>query len=160
MKRILVIAALLIASSSLALGQTLARKMTAPGKTAKTSSVEQAITQMENQRRESFLKGDAAYFERVLAEDYSGTGRNGEVTNKAQSVANVKSGSPSFESFSYDDVNVRVYGNTAVVTGRATVKGRDRGQDISGQTHYTRVYVKQPGGWQLVSHQITPVAQP
>lgn len=159
MKRILVIAALLIASSSLALGQTLAKKTT-PGKAAKTSPAVQAVTQLEDQRRESFLKGDAAYFERVLAEDYSGTGRNGEVTNKAQSVANVKSGSPSFESLSYDDVNVRVYGNTAVVTGRATVKGRDRDQDISGQTRYTRVYVKQPGGWRLVSHQITPVAQP
>ena len=160
MKRILVIALLVIASSSLALGQTLAKKTTKPVKTAKTGSVEQAILQLENQRREALLQADPAYFERVLAEDYSGTGNNGAVTNKAQSVANTRSGNPKFESISYDDVTVRVYGNTAIVTGRATVKGRDRDQDISGQSQFTRVYVKQPGGWRLVAHHLTRIAQP
>jgi ketosteroid isomerase-like protein len=61
-------------------------------------------------------------------------------------------------------VKVRVYGDAAVVTGRATIKGQlktgaDSAQDISGQYRYTRVYVKQQGQWRLVSFQFAPVAQ-
>nr|MBA3766029.1 nuclear transport factor 2 family protein [Acidobacteriota bacterium] len=56
-----------------------------------------------------------------------------------------------------DRLKVRVYGETAVVTGRATVKGKYKGMDISGQYRYTHVFVKQRGHWLVVTAQQTRV---
>jgi ketosteroid isomerase-like protein len=122
--------------------------------------VEQAIMQFENERLAATLNNDPAYFERVLADDYMGTGLSGEVTDKAQTIANTKAGDPKFESLSYEDQKVRVYGDTAVATGRAILKGKVQGQDINGPVRFTRVYAKRDGNWQLVAFQVTRVAKP
>ena len=50
---------------------------------------------------------------------------------------------------------VRVYGDTAVVTARADVKGHQLGEDFSGPYRYTRVWVRRSGHWQTVSYQAT-----
>ena len=50
---------------------------------------------------------------------------------------------------------VRLYGNTAVVTARAEVRGRDLGEEFNGPYRYTRVWVKRNGRWQTVSYQAT-----
>jgi hypothetical protein len=56
-----------------------------------------------------------------------------------------KSGNLKYESFTLDECKVRVYWNTAVVTGLSTQKARDKDEDISGQFYFTRVYVNQSG---------------
>ncbi|OLE53524.1 MAG: hypothetical protein AUG51_12605 [Acidobacteria bacterium 13_1_20CM_3_53_8] len=153
MRRILAIALVVFAAASLSAGQNRGSR------SAQGGNVEQGIRQLENERREALLHNDAAYFERVLAEDYMGTNQAGQVSNKAQTVANTRSGNPHFDSLSYNDLNVRIYGNTAVVSGRATIKGQDNGQDISGQARFLRVYVKRQGRWQLVAFSTTRMAQ-
>ncbi len=47
-----------------------------------------------------------------------------------------------------------------MVTGRTTVKGRDRGEEFDTQFRYTRVYVKRGGRWQIVTSHLSPVAKP
>jgi ketosteroid isomerase-like protein len=53
---------------------------------------------------------------------------------------------------------VRVYQNSAVATSRVTIKGQYGGQPVSGQYRSTHVWVKGPGGWQLVSNQLTALS--
>jgi ketosteroid isomerase-like protein len=48
-----------------------------------------------------------------------------------------------------------VYQNSAVATSRVTLKGQYSGQPVSGEYRSTLVWVKGPGGWQLVSNQLT-----
>ena len=60
-----------------------------------------------------------------------------------------------------DDLAIRIYGDTAVVTGRTTPRGRTAlGQPISGQYRYLRVWVKRQGRWQAVAFEGTRIAQP
>jgi uncharacterized protein (TIGR02246 family) len=153
MKRTLVMAVLVIAASSLALGQTSGKKAGQSGNT------EQAIRQLISQLSNALMKSDTAALDRLWADDYTFTNPSGVVQTKAQRLAELKSGDLKFESFSTDDVQVRVYGDTAVVTSRATLKGQRQGQDISGQTRGTSVYVKGQGRWQLVAGQATSLAQ-
>jgi len=49
-------------------------------------------------------------------------------------------------------VQVRVYGNTAVETGRSTMIGQDKGQTVSRDTRFTQVWVKQQGRWRVVAN--------
>lgn len=139
----------------------LAFSVSAFAKTVQTrndGSVEQTIRQLENENREATLKNDASVFERLLADDWLNTNANGTVTTKAQLMTLLKSGTFKISSLEYDDVVVRAYKDTAVVTGRST--STRMGQDnklITGQVRFTRVYVKRDSGWQVVSAQSTPI---
>ncbi len=136
MKRILVMAVLVIAASSLTPGQTKSKKAGPSGNT------EQALKQLMSEQANAQQKNDMAALDRTWADDYIFTNPFGVVQTKAQRLAELKSGDLKFASFSIDDVQVRVYGNTAVVTSRATVKAQRQGQDISGQYRGTSVCVK------------------
>ncbi len=76
-------------------------------------------------------------------------------------MAGAKAGNIKFETMNLDEMSVRMAGkDTAVVTGRATIKGNLKsGMDISGQYRFTDVWVKQEGRWQLMAWQATKVAQ-
>ena len=82
------------------------------------------------------------------------------VSTKAQNIADMKQGALKIESSKIEDMKVRVYGDTAVVTYATTDKGTYKGRDISGQYRWTDVFVKQNGKWQLVSGQGTPIPKP
>lgn len=125
-------------------------------------SDEQAILQLERDLQAAALKSDTTLFERVATDDYVVTNPVGMVGGKAESIASAKNFK--MESLSTDDVRVRVYGDAAVVTGRATLKAQiatpaGAAQDISGQYRYTRVYVRQQGQWRLASVHLGPIAQ-
>jgi uncharacterized protein (TIGR02246 family) len=150
MKQTILITLLAIAFSVSAFAKTV--------QTRNDGSVEQTIRQLENENREATLKNDASVFERLLADDWLNTNANGTVTTKAQLMTLLKSGTFKISSLEYDDVVVRAYKDTAVVTGRST--STRMGQDnklITGQVRFTRVYVKRDSGWQVVSAQSTPI---
>ena len=133
MKRIFAVAVLMIAASSVTPGQTNGKKASQSG------NAEQAIRQLMSELANAQLKNDTAALDRIWADDFIFTNSSGEVQTKAHRLAEFKSGELKFESLSIDDVQVRVYGDTAVVTSRGTVKGQRRGQDISGQSRSTSV---------------------
>jgi hypothetical protein len=39
-------------------------------------------------------------------------------------------------------MQVRIYGKAAVITGRSTIKAKVKGQDVSGEYHFTHVWIK------------------
>ncbi len=159
----LTIAVLTAALCSCAAGNQSAASLSTPvaaSAPAQTENVEQTIRRLDGERSQALVRGDTAALERIYADDYSAVGTSGAVRNKAQAIADNKSGALKMESQSFDNVNVRVYGDAAVITGVATQKGRDKGKDISGQVRFTRVYVKQNGQWRLVAGHASRVAQP
>lgn len=125
-------------------------------KSAKDSGgAEQQIQKLEEQTKEASLKNDTAWFEKTLADDFIGVGGTGLVSDKASTIAARKNGDLKYEGIEVTDSKVRVYGNTAVANGTATVKGSMKGEDFSGTYHYVRVYVKQGGQWKVVHFQAT-----
>lgn len=104
-------------------------------------------------------RGDAAWFERNLADDYSGvSSRTGKLNTKAEDVADIKNRKDVIESAAASDMQVRVEGNTGIVTGVYTMKGRDeKGQPFDRRIRYTDVYIKRDGRWLAVASQGTPI---
>lgn len=113
------------------------------------------IVDMERQAREASIHRDAEFSRRTLAEDYVAITPLGQVTTKADTISARKSGQLRYETIDVSDMVVRVYGDTAVVTARADVKGHQLGEDFSGPYRYTRVWVRRTGHWQAVSYQAT-----
>ncbi len=113
------------------------------------------IVEMERQAKEASLHRDPEFSQRTLAEDYVAITPLGQITTKQDTVSARKSGQLRYEAIDVSDMVVRVYGDTAVVTARADVKGHQLGEDFSGPYRYTRVWVRRTGHWQAVSYQAT-----
>ena len=113
------------------------------------------IIEMERQAREASLRRDPDFPQRALAEDYVAITPLGQVTTKQDTVSARKSGQLKYDTINVTDMVVRIYGDTAVVTARADVKGHQLGEDFSGPYRYTRVWVRRTGHWQAVSYQAT-----
>lgn len=158
MKRMLAVAALTMAASSLALGQMTGKKANYANQ--KVDSVEQAVMQLEEELRVAITKGDMKAYARLVGDDYVFTNQDAVIRTKAQMVLAYDSGSIKYESVNFDEIKVHAYKDTAVVTGRSTQKMKDNGKDVVGQFRYTRVYVKRQGKWQLVATQSTRIPEP
>ena len=128
------------------------------GQTANSaSSSVQEIKALEEERNRAILKGDAAALDRMTADDYTFITLRGEVRTKSEIVKGFQSRSFKYDSRTISDLKIRVYGDTAIVTGRSTQKGSENGKDYSGDYRFTRVYVKQQGRWVTVALQTTLV---
>jgi ketosteroid isomerase-like protein len=127
----------------------------APKKAA--AGVEDEIKTIEKERAAAAIKADVATLGKYTSDDYTFINRNGKLSDKAQTMSNLKSGAIKLSKNDVSDMRVRVYGDTAVVTGRTDVKGTIDGKDMTGPVLFTRVYVKQDGRWQSVAFQQTPV---
>jgi ketosteroid isomerase-like protein len=113
------------------------------------------VIEMERQMKEALLHRDADFSSRTLAEDYVAITPLGQVITKQETIAARRSGQLRYESINVTDMVVRLYGDTAVVTARADVKGHQLGEDFSGPYRYTRIWVRRNGRWQTVSYQAT-----
>src|SRR6266481_8979891 len=124
------------------------------------ANAEEELKKLETDRAAAVVKGDVATLEKQTSDDYTLINMNGQMSDKSQMVSAFKSGQTKLTSDELSDMKVRVYGNTAVITGKADVKGTLGGKDTSGQIMFTRVYVKKGGSWQSVAFQQTLVSNP
>ena len=127
------------------------------------SDVEQAVMDAQHRWEKALKQFDPESMQSLLADDDLQTDFKGVVDDKAswlhgfKSVAaNVRSGITRWE-ISFDGEKVRVYGNTAIVTGRGTFNGQRKGTPVNHVIRFTNVWVKRSSVWQLVSYQATPI---
>lgn len=113
------------------------------------------IVDLERQAKEAAIHRDAAFSERTLADDYVAITPLGQVVGKADTISARKSAQLRYDSIDITEMVVRLYGNTAVVTARADVKGRELGEEFNGPYRFTRVWVRRNGRWLTVSYQAT-----
>ena len=117
------------------------------------------IRALENARNQAILRGDAATLERMTSDDYTFITLRGEMRTKAEIVKGFSAGTFKYDSREISDLNIRVFRDAAVVTGRALQHGAENGKDYSGDYRFTRMYVKQGGRWLTVALQTTRVEQ-
>jgi ketosteroid isomerase-like protein len=122
------------------------------------SSVEQTLMQMERDWTKAGLDKDAATVDRIVADDWTSLQFDGKTETKAQALADMKSGSSALQTVTLGEMKVRVFGNTAVVTGSDTEKSTYKGKDSSGKYVWMDVFVNRNGKWQAVASESTKVA--
>jgi ketosteroid isomerase-like protein len=127
---------------------------------ASAQDAAEQLKKLETDRAAAVVKGDVAMLDKHTSDDYVLITMNGKMSDKTQMLDAFKSGQSKLTSDELSDIKVRVYGNAAVVTGKADVKGTLGGQDATGQVLFTRVYVKKGGRWESVSYQQTRISNP
>ena len=146
MRTTFVIAILVLSATSAALAQ----KEDAGNDQGK--SIDQTIRQLDSERIQAQIGADTVALNRIYADDFIGVGPSGTVRTKPQVIADFTSGGLKFQSITTDQVQVRIYGNTAVETGRSIMIGQDKNKVVPRDNRFTRVWVKLDGRWQLVAN--------
>ena len=146
MRTTFITALLILSTSSITLGQ---KQGTGNDQ---RKSIDQIIRQLDNERIQAQMSADTVVLNRIYADDFIGVGPSGTVRTKPQVISDFTSGGLKFQSITTDDVQVRVYKNTAVQTGRSTMIGQDKNKVVPRDNRFTRVWVKQHGSWQLVAN--------
>jgi len=155
MKRLILVAATINFVAFLASGQTVEKK------SERRPSAEGELMQIERDIGDANVKRDKAFFERVEADEFVFTDSGGGITTKAEDVASLDKPAGETKLISYvpDDMKVRVYGRTAVVTGRITSTYKRQDKEIVSRTRFTDVFVKRDGRWQLVAGHSSQIRQ-
>jgi len=141
-----IIAALVLSCVTTAIAQ----EQSAPTRDA--ASAEQAVQQEDRERIHAQITADTIALRRIYADDFLGIGPTGVMRNKTEVIADFTSHALTYQSITTAEVRVRVYGNTAVETGRSTMVGQDRGKAVPRDNRFTRVWVMTGGRWQLVAN--------
>jgi ketosteroid isomerase-like protein len=117
------------------------------------------LANMEREWNDAGIKHDAAWVERNYAFDASEVGsRTGKILNKAEAVAAARDDKSVLTSADFSDLNYRIEGNTAVVTGINHVVGRDaEGKPMDRRVRFTDVFIKRDGRWQVWATQATAI---
>lgn len=114
---------------------------------------------MEHDWNAADIKRDVSWFERNLAADFSGiSSGTGKIFSKAEELADYKTGKSVTEWNELSEINIRVDGNTAIITGVNHVKGRDeKGQPMNYRLRFTDTFIKRDGRWQVWASQGTRI---
>ena len=104
--------------------------------------------------------GDPETLAPLLADDFVLVGPLGFMLDKQQFLGSRRSGDLKHDSFTFDDVQVRVYGDSAVVVGTQTQKSAYQGRDASGRFRVTLITTQQRKRWVLVGVHLSPIAVP
>jgi Domain of unknown function (DUF4440) len=82
------------------------------------------------------------------------------VMNKKELVSFVRSGRMKFTVYDTSDVNIRIFGQTAIVTGGLQRKRTINGNEVNDNWRFTKVYVRGANGWRVASFHASEAANP
>ena len=120
---------------------------------------EEELLKLEKEFAQAIANNESEAIERFVADDWIIIDPDGGVVNRACFFEAIKSGALMHEMMESDDMRVRVYGDSAVVTALTRTKGRFMGQDFSTQERATDVFVRLDGRWQCVVSHLTRFAK-
>ena len=115
---------------------------------------EREIRKVEAALCEAIRGGDAAAIARLEDETYALTNSKGEVTTRADDIADAKKG-VRYDEFRNHEQTVRLYGDAAIVLGVTSVKGSAGGKPFAADFRFTDTYVRRADGWKIAASHAT-----
>jgi uncharacterized protein (TIGR02246 family) len=118
------------------------------------AAVTREVTELVQQLGTAWKNGDCEAWGRIVAPEWSVIHINGEVITRAEALKMCGAPAAPLETMASDQLSVRSFGDTAVVTGRTTAT--PRGANAETVTlRFTDVFVRRNGRWQVVASQAT-----
>jgi len=121
----------------------------------KTSEAEEELLKLEKEFAQAIVSNDLEGIGRIVADEWIIIDPNGDIVERTRFFEVIKSGALTHDLMESEDFRVRVYGDSAVVTGITRTKGKFMGQEFSTRERATDVFVKRDGRWQCVLTHLT-----
>src|SRR4030095_8614646 len=113
---------------------------------------EESLEALQQVLAKAWVAGDRATIERVIAPDWTTTDPDGSVRTRAQVLSETfETRTHRIQRMAIDEVEVRLFGEAAVVSGRTHAVGEFDGQRYDVRIRFTDVFIKRRGEWQAVA---------
>jgi lysophospholipase L1-like esterase/ketosteroid isomerase-like protein len=122
-----------------------------------TPEDEKAVLDTEYAWCQAYLKADAAALAEIELDGFILTDPQGRAVTKEDELAELKSGSTRFIELSSHELSLRVYGDTAIVTGRTVLNAIEDKEPHQGIFQFTDTFVRQGGRWRVATEQVTRI---
>jgi ketosteroid isomerase-like protein len=123
-----------------------------------TFEIGRFVRQLNDDWVKAVVRADAATLDRIMADDFFFTYPL-EGDDKTQFIADVTSGDLKVEHIQLEQISVRVFGKTAVLTARDSSTWLYQGRELTGQYKFLGVFAERDGRWQLCAIQACPIQQ-
>jgi len=110
--------------------------------------------------RQAMMKKDGAALEKLLHDDLTYSHSNAMCQTKADVVKATTTGRTTIEAIDFSEVTVRVYGTTALIRAKVDMRNSADGKSTTNHLNVLHVWLKGPGGWQMVARQATLASPP
>jgi ketosteroid isomerase-like protein len=107
----------------------------------------------------AMVENDAGAIGRYMSDDWTIIGPDGSVGGRERFLGLIEAGTLSHDVMESHDLTVRIYGDTAVVTGRGVSGGLYEGQAFHLVERTSCVFVRQPDGWKCVLTHLSLIAE-
>jgi ketosteroid isomerase-like protein len=124
------------------------------------TSTDEQIRNLDRRWADAEVRGDVAALEALTTEDFTLVGPRGFVLNKHQWLDRYRTGALVTRSLSWEDVEVRDYGDAAVAVGCHTQQAAYDGHPADGAFRSTHIAVVSEGQWLLAGVQLSPISGP
>jgi len=115
------------------------------------SKAEKEVLAALNTWREAMVARDRAVLEEIYAPSLSYTHSDGRQENKAQAIEAVVNGKDRIESIELTDTSVSVYGTTALVKTKQSMRMNSGGTMNTLTLDVLYVWIKSSSRWQMVA---------
>jgi ketosteroid isomerase-like protein len=117
------------------------------------------IRQFERDFAGAIVRNDAEAIGRFLSDDWVIVDPDGGIIDRERFLNVIRSGALTHTAMDSDDVRVRVYGESAVITALMSTVGAFQGHEFTSRERATDFLVRQDGEWRCVATHLTRVAQ-
>ncbi len=109
------------------------------------------LQRLEHVWNDAHIRSDADTLGRLWAEDLEVAVPKMPVMKKGELIKFVDSGRMKFQRYETSELNFRIYGQSAVVTGRVQRKREINDRAVEDDWRFTKVYQRTTDGWRVVS---------
>ena len=115
------------------------------------------ILELEEKRFAAMIERDFARLESMIHDQLMYTHSSGVVDGKQSWLESMKSGKVKYKKASCTEQKVRIFGDTALITGRAAIDAEIGGQAKALRLLFLNAWTRTPQGWKFVAWQSTPL---
>lgn len=112
-----------------------------------------SVLEAERKRIDAYINCDKQILDRIMSDDFYYVNSRGKIVTKNQLISALQNRVVTFESIELDDVNVRIFDNTAIITGKLHEVGKSGDESFNEEFRFTRIYLRQNGNeWRSVAY--------
>jgi ketosteroid isomerase-like protein len=123
---------------------------------AAASTDRAALEALNGQWLNAYKTRDGAALQRILADDFESVYPGDRVLKKADVIAAATGTTRIVETVAWENLRIMVFGDTAVVSGRAKLSGTIAGKPFATANDYADIYARRGGRWVAISAHVVP----
>jgi len=115
------------------------------------------LTRLSDAWDKAIVRKDEKAIADNMAEDFRQIDPNANLETKQSFVAGIIDPKLTIDPYTVEEFEVRLYGDTALLSGRTHMTGKYDGQVFESNYRYIDIYVRRNGAWKIVSVQVTRI---